>query len=134
MDGRLDFVTGVKYAPRPMEAGEAWIVDARGCDPHRLRSREALAALFGALVRDLGLRPVAPAAWHDFPGPGGITGFLLLSESHVACHTFPETGFAALDLYCCRRLGAWDWEAGLREHLGARAVSVRRIPRGEGPR
>lgn len=116
-----------------MESGEAWVIDAHGCDPSRLRSRAAPGALFDALVRDLGLRPLGPAAWHEFPAPGGVTGFLLLSESHLACHTFPETGFAAVDLYCCRRLPDWPWEVRLREILGARAVTMRRIPRGGKP-
>lgn len=117
-----------------MEGGEAWVVDAHGCDPDLLRSREALQGLFTAMVEELGLKPLGPAAWHAFPAPGGVTGFLLLSESHLACHTFPETGFAALDLYCCRRLPAWPWEARLREILGARSVGIRRLPRGEAPR
>jgi S-adenosylmethionine decarboxylase len=117
-----------------MDAGEAWIVDAAGCDPALLRSREALQGLFDVLVRDLGLRPLGPAAWHAFPGPGGITGFLLLRESHLACHTFPETGFAALDLYCCRALPPFPWEEVLRRRLGARAVRLRRLPRGPAAR
>ena len=117
-----------------MDGGEAWIVDAAGCDPERLRSREALEGLFGALVDELRLRPLGPAAWHAFPGPGGHTGFLVLSESHLACHTFPETGFAALDLYCCRSLPPFPWEERLRRHLGARFVLPRRIPRGEAAR
>ena len=117
-----------------MQGGEAWVVDARGCDPARLRSRDALASLFAAMVEELGLRPLGPAAWHVFPGAGGVTGFLLLTESHLACHTFPETGFAALDLYCCRRLPDWSWEERLREHLGAASVEVRRIPRDPAPR
>jgi S-adenosylmethionine decarboxylase len=61
-----------------------------------------------------------------------VTGFLLLTESHLACHTYPETGFAALDLYCCRSLAPFPWEEVLRRHLGARAVRLRRLPRGEG--
>lgn len=113
-----------------MEGGEAWVVDAHGCDPERLRSRTALQSVFTAMVEEMGLRPLGPAAWHAFPAPGGWTGFLLLTESHLACHTFPETGFAALDLYCCRRLGEWPWAERLRELLGARSVEVRRIPRG----
>jgi S-adenosylmethionine decarboxylase len=113
-----------------MDRGEAWLVDAHGCDPESLRSREALESLFADLVRDLRLNPLGPARWHEFPGTGGITGFLLLSESHLACHTFPETGFAALDLYCCRRLEGWRWEEGLRERLGARSVVLRRVRRG----
>ncbi len=114
-----------------MEGGEVWVVDAEGCDPDLLRSRRSLEALFDEVVGELRLRPVAPAAWHVFPHPGGVTGFLLLGESHLACHTFPETGLAALDLYCCRSLGPWPWEERLRAALGARRVTVRRLPRGE---
>ena len=62
-----------------MEHGRAWVVDAFGCDPERLRSREALGEVFSALVRDLSLRPLASPAWHAFPPPGGVTGFILYS-------------------------------------------------------
>ena len=117
-----------------MDGGEAWVVDAHGCAPDLLRSEEALRSLFSAMVEEMDLRPLGPAAWHAFPAPGGLTGFLLLSESHLACHTFPESGFAALDLYCCRRLPPWPWEERLREILGAQRVEVRRLARGEAPR
>ncbi len=113
-----------------MDSGRAWIVDAFGCDPGQLRSRDALAAVFAAAVADLSLKPVAPAAWHRFPGPGGITGFLLLSESHLAVHTFPERGYAAFDLYCCRPRREWRWAERLRALLGAERVTVRRVERG----
>jgi len=33
-----------------------------------------------------------------------VTGLLLLTESHLACDTFPERGFASFNLYCCRPL------------------------------
>ncbi|WAC74661.1 S-adenosylmethionine decarboxylase [Roseateles sp. SL47] len=44
--------------------------------------------------------------WHRFPdGPqgqlGGLTGMLLLAESHVALHTWPELGAVTLDVYVC---------------------------------
>jgi S-adenosylmethionine decarboxylase len=113
-----------------MDAGEIWVVDAHGCAPDRLRSRRALAAVFDAAIAELGLKPVAPPTWHRFPGPGGITGFVVLSESHLSCHTFPETGFAAIDLYCCRQLADWPWSERLRELLGAECVDVRRVERG----
>jgi S-adenosylmethionine decarboxylase len=88
--------------------------------------------VFEALVAELSLRPLGPPVWHRFPGPGGITGFLLLTESHVAVHTFPERGFAAFDLYCCRERPEWPWAARLSDHLGALDVRVRRLARGEG--
>ena len=72
--------------------GLEWIVEAHGCDPSRLRSPSTLAALFKRVILDLDLRPAAAALWHVFPEPGGVTGLLLLQESHLTCHTFPETG------------------------------------------
>jgi len=110
--------------------GTEWVVDALGCDPARLRDRALLQSLFDRLVRELVLLPTAAPIWHCFPGPGGITGLLLLSESHLACHTFPERGFAAFNLYCCRPRSEWPWAVRLSEMLGAREVDVRVLRRG----
>ena len=38
---------------------------------------------------------------HDFPAPGGVTGVVLLAESHISIHTWPEHGFAAVDIFMC---------------------------------
>jgi S-adenosylmethionine decarboxylase len=110
--------------------GTEWIVDAHGCNAEALRSISSLEGLFARIIGELGLRPVAPPVWHQFPGEGGITGVVLLSESHLACHTFPESGFAALNLYCCRPRRRWTWEPTLTELLGAQHVQVRAEPRG----
>jgi S-adenosylmethionine decarboxylase len=113
-----------------MTTGTEWIVDAHGCSPEALRSVSMLEALFGRIINELHLRPVAPPVWHRFPGEGGITGVLLLSESHLSVHTFPEAGFAAINLYCCRPRSAWPWETGLADALGAQHVQVRAESRG----
>ena len=81
-------------------------------------------------MAELGLRPVAPPVLHRFPDPGGITAVLLLSESHLTCHTFPEAGYAALNLYCCRPRPAWDFAARCAEILGATRTEVRTVARG----
>jgi S-adenosylmethionine decarboxylase len=111
--------------------GTEWLVDARGCEPGSLRSIETLRAVFERAVAELGLHPLGEPRFHAFPGPGGVTGLLLLTESHLACHTFPEHGFAAFNLYCCRPREEWAWTERLREALGAGEVSVRRFTRGE---
>ena len=113
--------------------GAEWIVDAHGCQPDALRSRAVLEALFAQVIGDLDLRPVAPPVWHEFAGEGGITGVVLLSESHLSCHTFPESGFAAFNLYCCRPRAPWRWNAVLAERLGASSVNVRCETRGVAP-
>jgi S-adenosylmethionine decarboxylase len=114
-----------------LSLGAEWFVDAHACDAAALRSRDVLSGIFDSIVLDLGLHPVGPAQWRVFPGPGGVTGLLLLEESHLACHTFPERGFAAFDLYCCRPREPWPWVERLTGLLQAGRVVVRYVARGE---
>jgi S-adenosylmethionine decarboxylase proenzyme len=64
----------------------------------------ALAARCREHVQQAGLTTVAER-WHRFPdspsGPGGMTGVLLLAESHLAIHTWPEKAAVTLDVYVC---------------------------------
>jgi S-adenosylmethionine decarboxylase len=113
-----------------MTTGMEWIVDAHGCSAEALRSVSTLEALFGKIIEDLQLRPVRAPIWHQFPGEGGVTGVVLLSESHLSVHTFPESGFAAINLYCCRPRQVWAWEKGLADLLDAQYVQVRAEGRG----
>lgn len=107
-----------------------YVIDAHQCDAERLRSLATLQALFADVMCDLKLRSVAPPVWHVFPGAGGITGMVLLAESHLTIHTYPESSYAAINLYCCRPVAEWDWDVRLRASLGAARVSTRVFRRG----
>jgi len=61
---------------------------------------QALRVLCIAAVRAAGLTPVAEL-FHVFPPPGGVTGVVLLAESHLALHTWPERGVVTLDAFVC---------------------------------
>jgi S-adenosylmethionine decarboxylase len=121
---------GLAHSASPMNVGIEWIVDAGGCDPDRLRDLATLEALLEEIVGDLALVVVEPPTWHVFPGEGGVTGLVLLSESHIAFHTFPEHGIATFNLYCCRERPNWAWAARLRALLEAEQVTVRSVARG----
>lgn len=112
-----------------MQIGAEWLVDAAGCDPHSLASVDSLNELFARVIRDLDLHPIHEPTFHVFPPPGGITGFVILSESHLACHTYPEHGVVTLNLYCCRVRPEWPWDERLREILRATEVRVRTFTR-----
>lgn len=105
-------------------------MDAHGCDAEALRSVPRLQQLFAEVIAGLGLHAVAESVWHAFPGGGGVTGMVLLSESHLHIHTYPEAGFAAVNLYCCRDSAGWPWEERLHRLLGAQDVEVRIERRG----
>ena len=112
-----------------LTVGTEWLVEASGCDAEALGDVERLRAVFARAVGELGLLVVGSPQWHKFPGPGGVTGLALLTESHLACHTYPEFGVATFNLYCCRERPEWPWEERLRELLGAASVSVRQLSR-----
>jgi len=112
-----------------MIVGTEWLIEATGCDAERLRSETALRSVFDSVIADLGLKAI-DSIWHTFPGEGGVTGLVALTESHLACHTYPEHGTATFNLYCCRTRPEWDWEGHLKASLAAELVSVTKIERG----
>ena len=77
-----------------------------------------------------GLAAVLPPLVHVFPGEGGITAMVLLAESHLTLHTFPEHGTLTANLYCCTERAAWPWEERVAEMFGAARVDVRTLARG----
>ena len=113
-----------------MIVGTEWLIEATGCDAASLRDEEALRSIFDSIIGDLGLKAI-DSIWHKFPGEGGITGLVALTESHLACHTYPEHGTATFNLYCCRTRPEWDWETELRAAIGAAYVSVTKLERGD---
>jgi S-adenosylmethionine decarboxylase len=84
--------------------------DLHGCPADRAMMTDAavLRAHCLAAVRNAGLTPVgelfhgfAPAVSATAAAPQGVTGVVLLAESHLAVHTWPERGDVTLDVYVC---------------------------------
>ena len=66
--------------------------------------------------------------------PGGITGFLLLKESHISIHTWPEFGYAAIDFFTCGQADSYKALAEVEQAFLPKKVEVREIARGaDGP-
>jgi S-adenosylmethionine decarboxylase len=113
-----------------MIVGTEWLIEASGCDAAALRDEGVIRSVMSMVISDLGLRAVG-SVWHKFDGEGGVTGLIALTESHLACHTYPEYGTITFNLYCCRTRPEWDWESNLKASLNASTVCVTRIERGE---
>ncbi len=84
--------------------------DLRDCPvaPALMTEPQALRETCLTAVRAAGLRPVAELFHRFEPAPGaaadapvGVTGVVLLAESHLAVHTWPEIGAVTLDVYVC---------------------------------
>ena len=69
-------------------------------EPSLLRDAEFLTAVMESACRRAGAT-VLYSKFHKFGGEGGVTGVVLLSESHASIHTWPEHGYAAVDVFMC---------------------------------
>lgn len=74
------------------------------CAPHWLLDADALGQACTDAVRAAGLLAVGQL-FHTFPAtghsPGGVTATVLLAESHLCVHTWPERSAVTLDVYVC---------------------------------
>ena len=117
-----DEAVTARLFPREQAAAKDYFVERDGLryagthllvDLWRARGLDDLAAI------DRALRACAEASgatvlggdFHRFQ-PNGVSGVLLLAESHISIHTWPERGFAALDLFMC---GDCNPYAGIEE-------------------
>jgi len=104
------------------------------CEARLLREVEPLRQLCLAACAGAGLTIVAEA-FHGFAG-AGATGAVVLAESHLAVHTWPELDAATLDIYVCNfsqdnRAAAEAAYAALHAAFSPRQAVRRDVVRGE---
>ena len=111
------------------------LADFHACEGERrlLLDAEALAVLCRRACAEAGL-VVVNEAFHQFPA-AGATGALVLAESHLAIHTWPELDAVTLDLYVCNysqdnRAAAEAAYDALRSGLKPRQIRRRDVARG----
>ena len=68
---------------------------------------------------------------HHFQ-PNGVSGVAVLAESHISIHTWPDAGYAALDVFMCGSADPDKCIPVLREAFSAQRVGVNEILRGQG--
>jgi S-adenosylmethionine decarboxylase len=109
--------------------GQHLLADLYEVACNRLVDGGLLADCLDEAARRGGMKPIGAPVLHRFEG-GGLTGYLLLSESHIAFHTYPEHRYIALDIFSC---GRGDSKAALSVFLAALDPGRERItttPRG----
>ncbi|MFD3157134.1 adenosylmethionine decarboxylase [Haloimpatiens sp. FM7330] len=73
---------------------------------------------------------VREVAFHKF-SPQGVSGVVIISESHLTIHTWPEFGYAAVDVFTCGdTVNPWDACNYMTEFLGAKNMTATEVKRG----
>lgn len=79
--------------------GQHLLVEYWGCDSEVLNDLGAVEALMKRAADAAGATLVA-STFHRF-SPQGVSGVVVVEESHLSIHTWPEVGYAAVDFYTC---------------------------------
>jgi S-adenosylmethionine decarboxylase proenzyme len=105
------------------------LLELHGCDARLLNAPSELKEILCEAVR-LGRGTIVTDVFHTF-SPHGVSGVVVIAESHVAIHTWPEHGYAAVDIFSC---GATLDHAAIRDRirdgLHAERVETRELTRG----
>jgi S-adenosylmethionine decarboxylase len=103
--------------------GSHILADLYGVDAGALRDGVLLESMLCRAAQAAGAR-VLGSHFHSFGATDGVTGVVLLAESHISIHTWPESGLAAADIFMC---GWADPERALAILVAELAPSHRQI-------
>jgi S-adenosylmethionine decarboxylase len=111
--------------------GRHVISELSGCDFEKLNDLNFIEQTFveAALKSGAEIREVA---FHKF-APQGVSGVVIISESHLTIHSFPEHGYASIDVYTCGDLNPNVAADYIADALNAQTRENIEIPRGMGP-
>jgi len=79
--------------------GKHWIIEVYDADPRVLDNRDTLEEMLCEVTRVYDVQ-ILHSHFHNFQ-PQGITGIVMIAESHLTIHTWPEFGYAGLDFFTC---------------------------------
>jgi S-adenosylmethionine decarboxylase len=91
----------------PRHFGVHLTIDGYGGDPDRLGDADFIRAWLDGLPGRIGMTKIADPLLVEVgelsdKDPGGLSGFVLIAESHISIHTFPLRGFVSADVYTCQ--------------------------------
>jgi S-adenosylmethionine decarboxylase len=109
--------------------GKHLLIEYFDCDTDSLNSPETVERLMSEAAEACGAT-IVRSVFHAF-NPIGVSGVVVISESHLAIHTWPEYGYAAVDVFTCGdTVDPRTAEAFLRDRFGAGSAVVNEISRG----
>ena len=109
--------------------GKHLIVEYAGCDRSILDNLEALEKSLCEAVRKAGAT-IVNATFHRY-NPQGVSGVVVIAESHMSIHTWPEYGYAAVDFFTCgEECNPTLAHEFMVKALGSDNFSVKEMPRG----
>ena len=81
-------------------------IDGYGADPEVLQDADLLMRFLDEYPAAIGMTKLTPPQVYTYrgktPEDWGISGFVIIAESHVSVHTFPDRGYVNVDVFSCK--------------------------------
>jgi S-adenosylmethionine decarboxylase len=109
--------------------GRHILAEIYGCDERVLNNRELIEEIMVEAALEAGAE-VREVAFHKF-SPQGVSGVVVISESHLTIHTWPELRYAAVDVFTCGdKVDPWDACNYLTAKFNAGHMTATEVKRG----
>ena len=126
---RWDSPKGQGESEKLKALGTHIVCELSGCDQQTLTDVDAVREMMIGAA-NASRATVMEVAFHRFE-PQGVSGVVVLAESHISIHTWPETGYAAMDFYTCGdHTDPWLACEFAGKVLGAKSMLTTEVKRG----
>ena len=109
-------------------------IDGYDGDPRKLGDIELIRAFLDRFPDEIGMTRVAPPQVYTYrgqkPDDWGVSGFVLIAESHITVHTFPTRGYVNVDIFSCMWFDADESVEEVRRMLALSRVRSHVLERG----
>ncbi len=110
--------------------GRHLVADFYGCPPEKLMRTSVLMKILKEAAKAAKVEVIGEYS-KKFDPPGGVSAILIIKESHLSIHSWPEYGYAAVDIYTCGKLiDPWRALEVVQNMLQPNTVTVMEVKRG----
>ncbi len=99
------------------------VIDGHNCESTLISDPEVVRRFLDEFPDRISMTKITPPAVYTYRGPTpedwGVSGFVIIAESHISVHTFPDRGYINIDVFSCKE---FDADTALREVTEAFAI------------
>ena len=110
------------------------VVDGYGADPEKLEDEDLIYRFLDEYPETLGMTKMIPPQVHTYRGrvaeDWGVSGFVLIAESHISVHTFPDRRYINVDIFSCKEFDVAASQRDVEQTFGLLEVRVWTMERG----
>ena len=110
------------------------IIDGYGGDPKKMQDVEFIYKILDAYPSQIGMTKISTPHVSKYvgskPEDWGVSGFVLIAESHISIHTFPEKFYINIDVFSCKEFDAERAIKGFKQDFGLTEVRSYILNRG----